>query len=142
MDELQTLNLPLLPLTSGVVLPGMVVTMAVESDDAGAALSAARNGDGRLILVPRLDNGRYANVGTIAVVETAGNLPSGLQAVVVRGIQRARVGTGVPGTGSALWVSVEPVNDPDPSERALELAREYRAVVENVLEYRGAGQIA
>jgi ATP-dependent Lon protease len=142
MDELQTLNLPLLPLTSGVVLPGMVVTMAVESDDAGAALSAARNGDGRLILVPRLDNGRYANVGTIAAVETAGELPSGLRAVVVRGIQRARVGAGVPGTGSALWVQVDAVNDPDSSERAIELAREYRAVVENVLEYRGAGQIA
>jgi len=142
MDELQTLNLPLLPLTSGVVLPGMVVTMAVESDDAGAALSAARNGDGRLILVPRLENGRYANVGTIAAVETAGELPSGLRAVVVRGIQRARVGAGVPGTGSALWVQVDPVNDPEPSERAVELAREYRAVVENVLEYRGAGQIA
>ncbi|MBV8235998.1 MAG: endopeptidase La [Acidimicrobiia bacterium] len=142
MDELQTLSLPLLPLTSGVVLPGMVVTMAVESDDAGAALSAARNGDGRLVLVPRLENGRYANVGTVAAVETAGELPSGLRAVVVRGLQRARVGVGVPGTGSALWVQVEPVNDPVPSERAIELAREYRAVVENVLQYRGAGQIA
>jgi len=142
MDELQTLSLPLLPLTSGVVLPGMVVTMAVESDDAGAALAAARNGDGRLVLVPRLDNGRYANVGTIAAVETTGELPSGLRAVVVRGITRARVGAGVPGTGSALWVQVEPVEDAAPTERALELAREYRAVVENVLEYRGAGQIA
>jgi ATP-dependent Lon protease len=142
MDELQTLSLPLLPLTSGVVLPGMVVTMAVESDEAGAALSAARNGDGRLILVPRLDNGRYANVGTVSAVENAGELPSGLRAVVVRGLQRARVGAGVPGTGSALWVQVEPVDDPIPSERSVELAREYRAVVENVLEYRGAGQIA
>ena len=140
MDELQTLSLPLLPLTSGVVLPGMVVTMAVESDEAGAALSAARNGDGRLVLVPRLENGRYANVGTIAAVETAGELPSGLRAVVVRGVQRARVGAGVPGTGSALWVQVEPVDDPVASERANELAREYRAVVENVLEYRGAGE--
>src|SRR5438309_1603040 len=143
MDELQTLSLPLLPLTSGVVLPGMVVTMAVESDDAGAALVAARNGDGRLVLVPRLDNGRYANVGTVAAVETAGELPSGLRAVVVRGLQRARVGVGVAGTGSALWVQIEPVDDDEsPSDRALELAREYRAVVENVLEYRGAGQIA
>src|SRR5439155_5065010 len=143
MDELQTLSLPLLPLTSGVVLPGMVVTMAVESDDAGSALAAARAGDGRLVLVPRLDNGRYANVGTVAAVETAGELPSGLRAVVVRGLQRARVGVGVPGTGSALWVQVEPADDDvAPSDRALELAREYRAVVENVLEYRGAGQIA
>ena len=30
-------NLPLLPLTSGVVLPGMVFTMALESDEAKAA---------------------------------------------------------------------------------------------------------
>src|SRR4051812_22451697 len=142
MDELQTLSLPLLPLTSGVVLPGMVVTMAVESDEAGSALVAARNGDGRLVLVPRLENGRYANVGTVAAVETAGELPSGLRAVVVRGTQRARVGAGVPGTGAALWVQVEPVDDPAPSDRAIDLAREYRAVVENVLEYRGAGQIA
>ncbi|MBV8387388.1 MAG: endopeptidase La [Acidimicrobiia bacterium] len=142
MDELQTLSLPLLPLTTGVVLPGMVVTMAVESDDAGAALNAARNGDGRLVLVPRQDNGRYATVGTIAAVENAGELPSGIRAVVVRGLQRARIGAGVPGTGSALWVQVEQVDDPIPSERAVELAREYRAVVENVLQYRGAGQIA
>src|SRR5205807_2629017 len=83
-----------------------------------------RNGDGRLVLVPRLDNGRYANVGTVAAVETAGELPSGLRAVVVRGLQRARIGAGVPGTGSALWVQVEPVDDPTPSERAVELARE------------------
>src|SRR2546423_3360670 len=143
MDDLQTLSLPLLPLNSGVVLPGMVVTMAVESNEADAALSAAKAGDGRLILVPRLDSGRYANVGTIAAIENAGELPSGLRAVVVRGLQRARVGVGVPGTGSALWVQVEPVDDDvAPSDRALELAREYRAVVENVLEYRGAGQIA
>jgi ATP-dependent Lon protease len=142
MDDLQTLSLPLLPLNSGVVLPGMVVTMAVESSEADAALNAAKAGDGRLILVPRLDSGRYANVGTIATIENAGELPSGLRAVVVRGLQRARVGVGVPGTGTAVWVQVEPVADQVPSERSLELAREYRAVVENVLEYRGAGQIA
>ena len=54
MDDLQTLSLPLLPLTTGVVLPGMVVTMAIESDEADAALSAAKSTDGRLVLVPRL----------------------------------------------------------------------------------------
>ena len=36
-----TQNLPLLPLTSGVVLPGMVFTMALESDEARAATEAA-----------------------------------------------------------------------------------------------------
>src|SRR5947207_5330604 len=142
MDDLQTLNLPLLPLTTGVVLPGMVVTIAVESEEAAGALAAARSADGRLILVPRREGGRYAAVGTIAAVENAGELPSGLRAVVIRGLHRATVGTGVPGTGNALWVQVEPVVDGDPTPRAQELAREYRAVIENVLEYRGTGQSA
>ena len=142
MDDLQTLTLPLLPLTTGVVLPGMVITIAVESEEAASALAAARDADGRLILVPRREGGRYAGAGTIAVVENAGELPSGVRAVIIRGLQRATVGTGVPGTGDAVWVQVEPVADAEPSPRSLELAREYRAVIENVLEYRGAGQIA
>src|SRR5207253_4652471 len=44
--------------------------------------------------------------------------------------------------GNALWVQAEPADEAEPSDRARELAREYRAVIENVLEYRGAGQIA
>src|SRR5207237_9878277 len=109
--ELQLVSLALLPLTTGVVLPGMVVTIAVETEEAAAALAAARAVDGRLILVPKLDAGRYARVGTVAAVENAGELPSGIPAVVIRGLQRASVGTGVPGTGSAVRVAVEPVVD-------------------------------
>jgi len=41
MTELHTETLPLLPLTTGVVLPGMVVTLTIESPDAAAALDAA-----------------------------------------------------------------------------------------------------
>jgi ATP-dependent Lon protease len=52
------------------------------------------------------------------------------------------VGTGVPGTGEALWVQVEPVAEELPSERAHELAREYRALVQSILEERGARQLA
>jgi ATP-dependent Lon protease len=142
MDDLQSATLPLLPLTTGVVLPGMVVTIAVESDEAGAAIDVAASGDGRLLLVPKLDSGRYARVGTVAAIEDAGELPSGLRAVVLRGLHRAVVGSGVPGDGRALWVQAEPTEDAEPSDRARELAREYRAVIENVLEYRGARQIA
>ncbi|MFI5040932.1 MAG: endopeptidase La [Acidimicrobiales bacterium] len=133
-------TLPLLPLTSGVVLPGMVVTMALETDEARAAADAARTADGQLLLVPRVD-GRYARVGTISAIEEAGQLPSGIQALVVRGVQRAMIGAGVPGTGEALWVSVEPVTEGAPSAAAAELAREYRAVMENILEARGAGRV-
>jgi ATP-dependent Lon protease len=143
MDDIRTSVLPLLPLATGVVLPGMVVTMAIESEEAKAALEATVSSEGRILLVPRLD-GRYARVGTVAKVEDSGELPSGLRAVVVRGLHRATVGVGVPApAGSALWVQAEAASsDGEPSPRARELAREYRAVIENILDHRGAGGLA
>ncbi|MGH9265740.1 MAG: endopeptidase La [Acidimicrobiales bacterium] len=143
MDDIRTTALPLLPLATGVVLPGMVVTMAIESDEARAAIEAAEASDRRVLLVPRLDD-RYARVGTVAKVEDSGELASGLRAVVVRGLHRAVVGSGVPApTGSALWVLADAVSaDGEPSDRSRELAKEYRAVIENILDYRGAGGLA
>jgi ATP-dependent Lon protease len=134
-------TLPLLPLKSGVVLPGMVFTMALESDEARAAVDAARSAGGRLLLVPHIE-GRYATVGVISEVMEEGALPGGLQAVAIRGDQRATIGTGVPGTGDALWVQAEPLDEGEPTEAVAELAREYRAVLENILLNRGARQIA
>jgi ATP-dependent Lon protease len=133
-------TLPLLPLTSGVVLPGVVFTMALESDESRAAVEAARSAGGRLLLVPRIE-GRYASVGVIAEVMEEGALPGGLPAVAVRGDQRAQIGTGVPGTGEALWVEAEPLEDGEATPVENELAREYRAVLENILLSRGARQI-
>jgi ATP-dependent Lon protease len=141
MPELSVETLPLLPLTSGVVLPGMVVTATLETSESREAATAARQAGGQLLLVPRVD-GRYARVGTIATIENAGELPGGQLAIVVRGLSRARIGAGVAGTGSATWVEVEHIDDSEPTPRALELAREYRAVVENILEVRGAQQVA
>src|SRR5438093_4266356 len=124
MPSLQTKILPLLPLTTGVVLPGMVVTLTIESEEARAAASAARGTGGELLLVPRTGTG-YARVGTVAKVEEVGSLPSGMEAVVIRGLHRAVIGAGVPGTGDATWVQVQPSLDPSvPSGRAVELARE------------------
>jgi ATP-dependent Lon protease len=134
-------TLPLLPLKSGVVLPGMVFTMALESDEARVAVEAARSAGGRLLLVPHIE-GRYASVGVIAEVMEEGALPGGLPAVAVRGDQRASIGTGVPGTGAALWVEAEPLADGEATPAASELAREYRAVLENILLSRGARQVA
>jgi ATP-dependent Lon protease len=134
-------NLPLLPLTSGVVLPGMVFTMALESDEAKAAAEAAEAADGHFVIVPFID-GRYASVGVVAEVMEAGQLPGGMPAVAVRGVERARLGTAVPGTGHALWVEVEVIPEGTATEEAVELAREYRAVVENILLSRGAGRLA
>ena len=77
-------TLPLLPLNTGVVLPAMVVTLALETDEAKAAAEAALSGDGdgRLLLVPYAD-GRYAKVGTVARVDTAGELPNGTSALIL-----------------------------------------------------------
>jgi ATP-dependent Lon protease len=134
-------NLPLLPLTSGVVLPGMIFTMALESEEAKAAAAAAELADGRFVLVPHID-GRYASVGVVAEVMEKGDLPGGMPAVAVRGVERARLGTAGPSTGQALWVEVDVIPEAAPSEEAAELAREYRAVLENILLSRGAGRIA
>jgi ATP-dependent Lon protease len=137
----ETVTLPLLPLKSGVILPGMAFTMALESEESRAAVEAARSAGGRLLLVPHID-GRYSNVGVIAEVMEEGSMPGGLEAIVIRGDQRATIGTGVPGTGDALWVEAEPLNDGEPTSGVVELAREYRAVLENILHGRGARQIA
>jgi ATP-dependent Lon protease len=140
--EIDSHVLPLLPLTTGVVLPGMVVTLTVESDEARAAVDAASDDEERLLLlVPRIES-RYARVGTIAKIEDVGALRNGTEALVIRGLQRAVVGVGVPGSGDALWVQAEPVDEPAATEEAKRLAREYRAVLENIVETRGVPQVA
>ena len=133
-NQIETLALPLLPLTTGVVLPQMVVTLALETEESRAVARAATSGDRLLLLVPRVEN-RYARVGTVARVENDGELPNGTGALVLRGLYRAVVGVGVPGTGDVLWVESEPVDETgEPTERAGELAREYRAIVAAISE--------
>ena len=134
-------NLPLLPLASGVVLPGMAVAVGLETDEARAAADAAEAAGGTVLLVPKLGS-RYASLGTIARIEERRRLRGGMSVVAVTGMARARIGRGVPGTGSAAWVSVQPVVPDEPTPRAVELAREYRAVVESILEQRGASELA
>ncbi len=138
-------DLPLLPLTAGVVVPGMVVNLAAESDEARAAIDAARaTPDSVLVLVPRVD-GRYAAVGTVAKVEQLEPTGDGGAAALVRGLARVRIGLGVPGPGTAIWVATTAVDDQLPAhgdERVEQLATEYRAVVEGILERRGGRRLA
>jgi ATP-dependent Lon protease len=142
-EKLDSKILPMLPLTTGVVLPHMVVTLTLETPEARAAVEAARSDGGALLLVPRTEAGSYARVGTVAVIEEMGRTPGGAQALVIRGLHRALIGSGVAGTGEAIWVQVEARPDPDqPSERAEDLAREYRAAVQSIVEARGLPQVA
>src|SRR6266849_3262558 len=133
---------PLLPMTNGVVLPGMVVSVKLETSTARSAIAAARAADSTLLLVPTVD-GQPTAIGTLATVEETARLRSGADVLVVRGLHRARLGTKVADTEDVVWVQVEPIDDPAPaSERAQQLAREYRATVENIVEARSVPQVA
>ncbi|MDQ4117321.1 MAG: endopeptidase La, partial [Actinomycetota bacterium] len=134
------LKLPVLPLTDSVVLPGMVVPVRLDAPETQAAVDAAGAEAGRVLVVPRLD-GRYAAIGTVAVLEQVGRMPNGEKAAVVRGERRARIGSGVTGPGAALWVEAEPVTETEPTGRTHELAKEYKALVVGILQQRGAWQV-
>ncbi len=139
MAELTSELLPILQLDDVVVLPGMTATLAVEGDPQRAAMTAAQKGNGLILLVPRV-GGTFSTIGTVAQVVESGTLPSGAEVSILKGLHRARLGGGQSDIGGALWVQVEPLPDGDPSDAARELAREYRALIENLLELRGAGR--
>ncbi|MEN3263686.1 LON peptidase substrate-binding domain-containing protein, partial [Pseudonocardia sp.] len=136
----ETLKLPVLPLADSVVLPGMVVPVRLDEPEIQAAVDAANSVDRKVLIVPRLD-GKYAAVGTIAVLEQVGRLPSGERAAVVRGEGRAQIGSGVTGPGAALWVEATPIPEQPVTGRATELAKEYKALVIGILQQRGAWQV-
>jgi ATP-dependent Lon protease len=143
-----TLKLPVLPLTDSVVLPGMVVPIRLDQPEPRAAVDAAQSGsegERRILLVPRPDGHYDASVGTIAVLEQVGRMPTGEPAAVVRGEQRARIGSGVTGPGAALWVEATPIEDSTVNGRTEELAKEYakeyKALVVSLLQRRNAWQV-
>ncbi|MFD1149274.1 endopeptidase La [Saccharothrix hoggarensis] len=146
----ETLALPVLPLDDVVVLPGMVVPIRLSGSDAtsearaaieaATAAGEASGGQAKVLLVPRLD-GKYAKVGTLALIEQVGRLSGGERAAVVRGTERVRIGTGTTGPGAALWVEATVADEPPVDDRTRELAREYRALVTTILQQRGAWQV-
>ncbi len=141
MAEPKTEFLPLLPLPTAVVLPHMVVTIPLESEETRAPIQAARSGDRLVLLVPRLEE-RYGKLGTVARVENTATLPNGVEVAILKGLYRATPGSAAAGTGPALRVSAQPASDVHPlSERAQTLAREYKALIENLLEIRGAHEV-
>src|ERR1700674_5351307 len=141
MPEVKTDFIPLLPLTNGVVLPNMVVTIPLEREEAQAAVAAARQGDGLVLLVPRV-GGRYAAIGTVAKLEDSRKLPNGIEVAILQGLYRASVGSAAAGTGPALRVVAQPAEDVNPlTETSHVLAREYKALIENLLELRGAAEV-
>jgi len=104
----------------------MTVTLAVDVGD-----------ESRVVLVPRTDDA-FASVGTVAEVVDRVRLPGGARATALAGLHRATIGAAQTDPSGDLRVEVEPHLDAEPVDgRTRELAREYRAVVEEILELRG-----
>jgi ATP-dependent Lon protease len=140
---------PVLFLDDVVILPGMALPIELTSqaqatlDAARAATPAHKTGKNdplRLLLVPRVD-GHYGVIGSVVDVIQIGRLPSGEPAAVLRASQRARIGHGVTGTGAALWVEAELLEDPASSAQTRERAAEFKQVLTSILQQRNAWQV-
>jgi ATP-dependent Lon protease len=122
-------SLLLIPLDDTVAFPTMDVTLPIDIGD-----------DERVLLVPRHD-GAFAKVGTIAAVVESVRLPGGGRAVALSGEMRGIAGAAQTDAAGRLRVDVEEAPDTVPVDgHTRELEREYRAVVEEILELRGADE--
>src|SRR5436305_7115877 len=123
---MSTTRLFLVPLDDLVVFPGMSLTLAVDTGD-----------EGKVLLVPRHEQ-EFANVGTVAEVADQVRLPGGARAVALQGLHRGIAGAAHTLPDGRLYVEVEERPDPVPVDgKTRNLEREYRAVVEEILELRG-----
>jgi ATP-dependent Lon protease len=119
-------KLLLVPLEDIVVFPNMSVTLTV---DVGS--------EDRVLLVPRHEND-YATVGTVAEVTDRVRLPGGGRAAALTGLHRGIAGAAESDARGRLRVEVEERPDTDEADgHTRELEREYRAIVEEILELRG-----
>ncbi|HYI38441.1 MAG TPA: LON peptidase substrate-binding domain-containing protein, partial [Thermoleophilaceae bacterium] len=125
-------TLLLIPVDDSVVFPNMTVTLTVDVGD-----------EERVLIVPRKDD-EFASVGTVAEVAEHVRLPGGGHAVALSGLHRAIAGAAHSSPSGELRVEVTPNPDDEPVDgKTRNLEREYRAVVEELLELRGDdGRIA
>jgi ATP-dependent Lon protease len=120
-------DLLLVPLEDTVVFPGMNVTLTVDVGD-----------ENRVVLVPRHEN-EYAAVGTVAEVTEHVRIRGGVHAVSLEGLHRGVIGAAHTDALGRLRAEVEEREDENPPPvQTRELEREYRAVVEEILDLRGA----
>ncbi|HXI31063.1 MAG TPA: endopeptidase La [Vicinamibacterales bacterium] len=119
-------RLRIVPLEDTVVFPGMPVTLPV---DVGA--------DDRVLLVPTHGQ-TYATVGLVAEVSERVRLAGRGFAVSLTGLHRATLGAATADADGVLRVDHQPHPDQVPAPvLTREIEREYRAVVDEILELRG-----
>jgi len=122
-------SLLLVPLDDTVVFPTMDVTLPVDVGD-----------EERVLLIPRHE-GEFAKVGTIAAVTDRVRLPGGGRAVTLSGVARGIAGAAHSDHAGRLRVEVAEHPDDVPVDgRTRTAEREFRAVVEEILELRGADE--
>jgi ATP-dependent Lon protease len=118
-------TLKLIPLEDAVVFPGMPVTLPA---DAGH--------ESRVLLVPQKGH-TYARVGVVADISERTTM-AGRSVVSLNPLYRGVPGAARTGADGVLRVDVEERPDPTPAPTLTRvLEREYRAVVEEILELRG-----
>ncbi len=135
---------PLLP-TSGIVLPEMVVTIRLESDEAKTAVKAAT--DQHVVLVPKHPDASQS-VGVLTRIEQRGALPGGGEGLVIRGIERVTIGQGSLADNGALIVEITTpesgagrTDDTVVGEQTADLVARYRAAAGRLLEAVGGGRM-
>jgi ATP-dependent Lon protease len=122
----------LIPLDETIVFPTVTATLPIDVGD-----------EERVFLLPRSD-GEFGRVGVVAEVIEHGQSRRGGPVATVVGLHRGIAGAAEGGDSDALRIDVQEIRDGHPDdEHTQELAREYRAVVEEILELRGDdGRIA
>jgi ATP-dependent Lon protease len=119
-------RLRIIPLDDTVVFPGMAVTLTAEVGS-----------DTRVLLVPRQAN-TYARVGVEADVAERVRVPGRGVAVSVMPLHRAVPGAAATDPDGVLRVDVDAKPDSVPAASLTrDLEREYRALVDEILELRG-----
>ncbi len=128
-------SLPVLALPT-VVLPGTLVTLALDSDAVRLAVEAAAAGDGRVLLVAPADATGRDDVGVVARVPSRGSLPSGQPAAIVQAEGRARILARRASERGADHADVDLLHEPRPTPRIEAAARELRVVLEEIAKLR------
>ncbi|HVY95857.1 MAG TPA: endopeptidase La [Solirubrobacterales bacterium] len=124
----------LIPLDDAIVFPTVTATLPIDVGD-----------EDRVFLLPRTD-GEFARTGVVAEVIERGVSRRGNPVATVLGLHRGLAGAAVADADDPerLRIEVQEFHDGHPADdHTQELMREYRAVVEEILELRGDdGRIA
>ena len=124
----------LVPLDDAIVFPSVTANLKIDVGD-----------EDHVFLLTRRD-GEFERVGVVAEVIEHGHTPAGAPVATVVGLRRGLAGIAQSDGNDpdALRIDVQEIHDGHPDdEHTRELARQYRATVEEILELRGAdGRIA